>query len=123
MPAKEIAVEGCTIDMNDGDLDTQFTYAQHAKADGKKVIIGIHVKVSNSSIGGAANQNDGHGEADIPATALNGKADNEPVLRIDDEIDVPCTGTYITPIGVPITVAGTVKAKISDAGQTKAKCT
>jgi hypothetical protein len=120
MAAKELAVQGCTLEIQtpvSGNASITSSPSTKVKADNKGVYKGtVLVSVSGASQG---NCQGASGVGSFTTTAQKCKVENETPLRKDDEATVTCNGTDPTQGGAPCSFSATVK--VSDAGQNKVK--
>lgn len=121
---KNIAVKGCHLVISSGGSGPEPTIESQPSDDvlvgGKGVFFGeIKFKVSGVTSGDITNA-DGKGEGTIQGTGSNIlliAGSKKVVLKDDESASVPVTGTKPSQSG-PVPASGSVKVKVSDAGQT-----
>ena len=122
MSLKNIAVKGCTLELQSGtgDIEITGTESTKVKADGKAVYTEINFSISNY-MGGNITNGDGQGTGSIIASAQKVKVEgNAVILEGDESATITLDGTQPGPSGSqPATATDTVK--VSDAGQSKVK--
>lgn len=125
MSLKEIAVEGCTLEFQNGGTGTiTITPGQTStkvKADGKAVYLTLKFTVSGYSGGAITDPESGSGSGEITASAEHVKIEGyKALLEGDVSAEFIITGTS-TSGSSTTTVTTPEVVKITAAGQTKAK--
>ena len=124
MSLNYIAVEGCTLEFQNGGTGTiTITPGQTStkvKADGKAVYLTLKFTVSGYN-GQAITNADGTGQGSIIASAQHVKVEgNAVILEGDVSASITISGTTTTQSGkTPVTAVEIVK--VTKAGQSKAK--
>lgn len=117
MAKKELAVEGCTLEIQSpvsGNASITSSASSKFKISNKGVYKGtVLVSVSGASQG---NCQSASGVGSFTTTAQKMKVENETPLREEDEATVSCSGTDVS-TGAACNFSATVK--VSDAGQDK----
>ena len=120
---KAIAVQGCTLVISSGGSGPNPTITSQPSTQVLVSNKGVFFKEIKFSVSGAnagsISNNDGHGSGTILATGtyiLDGSS-NKVVLLDDESASVTLNGTKPGPDG-PEPATGSVKVKVSNAGQT-----
>ena len=124
MSLKEIAVDGCTLEFQNGGNNESIlitgTTSTKVKADGKAVYKELKFSISGYN-GQAITNSDGTGQGSIIATAQHVKVEgNAVILKGDTSALITINGSTTTQSGKQDVTAMEI-VKVTDAGQTKVK--
>jgi hypothetical protein len=126
MSLKNIAVEGCSLEFQNGGgpntaISITGTTSTKIKADGKAVYKELKFSISGYK-GQAITNGDGTGSGSIIATAQHVKVEGNAVLLEGDvSAAITINGTTTPPGGSPSPAVATEIVKITAAGQSKVK--
>jgi hypothetical protein len=123
---KEIAVEGCTLEFQNGGNGTitinPGQVSTKVKADGKGVYKTIKFTVSGYTGGAITVAKSGSGSGEITASATKVKVEGNAVI-LKGDVSAVFTVTGLKPVegGGTTTATNQEVVKVTDAGQTKVK--
>lgn len=126
MSLKNIAVEGCTLQFQNGGTGTititSGQTSQKVKADGNAVYKTLNFTISGYTGQAITVSGSGSGSGSINATAQHVKVEGQPVfLEGDQSATITINGLQPAPGGGTTSATATEIVKITNAGQSKAK--